>query len=77
MGSDYCSAPGTCVSVDAKHTFSEGRCEVTFLQHNMGSQTFCAEMVLGSWDGQPFFPTSLNSQKSSNKGCGGEGKIDL
>ncbi|KAJ6504023.1 hypothetical protein DFH09DRAFT_944136, partial [Mycena vulgaris] len=41
--------------VDAERAFSEGRREVNFLQHNIGYQTFRAEMALGSWDGQPFF----------------------
>ncbi|KAJ7147416.1 hypothetical protein C8R43DRAFT_926237 [Mycena crocata] len=54
MGSDFCSAPAT--SVDAERAFSEGRREIGFLQHNMSSQTFRAEMALGSWDDKPFFP---------------------
>ncbi|KAF7300733.1 HAT family dimerization protein [Mycena kentingensis (nom. inval.)] len=54
MGSDFCSMPAT--SVDVERAFSEGRREIGFMQHNMSAQTFRAEMALGSWDGQPFFP---------------------
>ncbi|KAJ7159147.1 hypothetical protein C8R43DRAFT_882280 [Mycena crocata] len=52
MGSDDCSAPAT--STDIEHPFSEHHWEVNFLQHNLGSQTFRGEMVLGSWDEKPF-----------------------
>jgi hypothetical protein len=43
-------------STDAERSFSEGRREVNFMQHNMASQTFKAEMAVGSWDGTPLFP---------------------
>jgi hypothetical protein len=43
-------------STDAERSFSEGRREVNFMQHNMDSQTFKAEMAVGSWDGTPLFP---------------------
>jgi hypothetical protein len=43
-------------STDAERAFSEGRREVNFMQHNMSSQTFKAEMAVGSWDGTPLFP---------------------
>ncbi|KIM77345.1 hypothetical protein PILCRDRAFT_48235, partial [Piloderma croceum F 1598] len=38
-------------STNAERAFSKGRCEVNFMQHNMSSQTFKAEMAVGSWDG--------------------------
>jgi hypothetical protein len=71
-GSDYCSAPSqsatqyanrilvkqlaTASSTDAERAFSEGHREVNFMQHNTTSQTFKAEMAVGSWDGTPLFP---------------------
>lgn len=47
-------------STDAERAFSEGRREVNFMQHNMASQTFKAQMAVGSWDGTPLFP-SINT----------------
>ena len=41
---------------DAERAFSKGRREVNFMQHNMPSQTFKAEMAVGSWDGTPLMP---------------------
>ncbi|KAJ7121521.1 hypothetical protein C8R44DRAFT_622450 [Mycena epipterygia] len=52
MGSDFCSAPAS--SADAECAFSEGRRRFGFIQHNMSSQTFRAEMAFGSWDEKPF-----------------------
>lgn len=43
-------------STDAERAFSEGRREVNFMQHNMSSQTFKAEMAVGSWFGTPLMP---------------------
>ncbi|KAH8110929.1 hypothetical protein DFH11DRAFT_1513652 [Phellopilus nigrolimitatus] len=54
MGSDFCSAPAS--SVDAERSFSDGRREINFMQHNISSQTFKAEMAVGSWEGTPLFP---------------------
>ena len=42
-------------STDAEWSFSEGHCEVNFMQHNMVSQTFKAEITVGLWDGTPLF----------------------
>lgn len=70
MGSDFCSAPGmlhtaskphctkkiAASSVDAERSFSDGQRQVNFMQHNMTSQTFKAQMSVGSWDGTPIFP---------------------
>ena len=43
-------------STDVERAFSDGRREVNFMQHNMSSQTFKAEMAVGSWDGTPLMP---------------------
>ncbi|KAG5633419.1 hypothetical protein H0H81_007971, partial [Sphagnurus paluster] len=47
MGLDICSAPAS--SVDAERAFLGGQREVNHLQHNMSSQTFKADMAVGSW----------------------------
>jgi hypothetical protein len=31
------------------------------MQHNMSSQTFKAEMAVGSWDGNPLMPNILEA----------------
>ncbi|KIK94752.1 hypothetical protein PAXRUDRAFT_142211 [Paxillus rubicundulus Ve08.2h10] len=54
MALDYCSAPAS--STDTERAFSDGRRELNFMQHNTSSQTFKAEMAVGSWDGTPLFP---------------------
>ncbi|KJA15695.1 hypothetical protein HYPSUDRAFT_148696 [Hypholoma sublateritium FD-334 SS-4] len=54
MASDYCSAPAT--SVDAERAFSTGCRQVNFMQTNMNSQTFKAQMAIGSWARSPLFP---------------------
>ncbi|KZP21977.1 hypothetical protein FIBSPDRAFT_671842, partial [Athelia psychrophila] len=36
--------------------FSCGRLQVSHLQHNMSSQTFKAQMAVGSWAGTPLMP---------------------
>lgn len=43
-------------SVDAERAFSDGRLEVNDLQHNTSSQTFKAQMAVGSWAASPLFP---------------------
>ncbi|EJC99098.1 uncharacterized protein FOMMEDRAFT_94387 [Fomitiporia mediterranea MF3/22] len=53
MGTDFCSAPAT--SVDAERAFSVGRRQINFMQHNTSSDTFRAQMAVGSWDGTPLF----------------------
>ncbi|KAF8833538.1 hypothetical protein BDN67DRAFT_916754 [Paxillus ammoniavirescens] len=53
MALDYCSAPAA--SMDTERAFSDGRCEINFMQHNTSSQTFKSEMVIGSWEGTPLF----------------------
>ena len=39
-----------------EQAFFEGHRKVNFIQHNTTSQTFKAEMAVGSWDGTPLFP---------------------
>jgi hypothetical protein len=64
MGMDFCSAPGLLFftlimaiihhnlllasSVDAERAFSSGCLQVNHLQHNMSSQSFKAQVALGS-----------------------------
>ncbi|KAF8990540.1 hypothetical protein BDQ17DRAFT_1255708, partial [Cyathus striatus] len=36
--------------------FSSGHLQINHLQHNMSSQTFKAQMALGSWAKTPLFP---------------------
>jgi hypothetical protein len=43
-------------SVDAERSFSGGRLQVGDFQHGISSQTFKAEMGVGSWFGTPFMP---------------------
>ncbi|TFK20224.1 hypothetical protein FA15DRAFT_600119 [Coprinopsis marcescibilis] len=54
MAIDFCSALAS--SVDTEQAFSVGRCQVSFMQHSMSSQTFKAKMAVGSWSQAPFFP---------------------
>ncbi|TFK37815.1 hypothetical protein BDQ12DRAFT_607120 [Crucibulum laeve] len=54
MGSDFCSAPAS--SVDAEHAFSTGRLDINHLQHQMNSQTFKAQIAVGSWAKTPLYP---------------------
>ncbi|KAF7978554.1 hypothetical protein HWV62_45470 [Athelia sp. TMB] len=53
MGSDCCSAPAS--SVDAERAFSRGRLQVNHMQHCMKSQTFKAQMAVGSWALTPLY----------------------
>jgi hypothetical protein len=43
-------------SVDAERAFSGGRLQVNHLQHGTSSQTFKAQMAVGSWVGSDIFP---------------------
>ncbi|KAF9232812.1 hypothetical protein BU15DRAFT_20818, partial [Melanogaster broomeanus] len=38
--------------------FSGGRLQVSHLQHRMGSQSFKAQVAVGSWYGTPLLPNS-------------------
>ena len=44
-------------SVDAEHAFSGGRLQINHLQHGTSSQTFKAQMAVGSWTHSDIFPT--------------------
>jgi len=55
MVTDFCSGPASLV--DAERAFSNGRRAVNFMQHNMSSATFRAQMAVGSWLGTPLFPS--------------------
>ncbi|KAF8595928.1 hypothetical protein BDV93DRAFT_455862, partial [Ceratobasidium sp. AG-I] len=43
----------TALSVDAKRSFSNGCLMVNHLQHRISTQSFQAQMVIGSWVGTP------------------------
>ncbi|KAG2103989.1 uncharacterized protein F5147DRAFT_775695 [Suillus discolor] len=51
MALDFLSAPAS--SVDAKRTFSDGHLQVNHLQHSISSQTFKAQVAVGSWFNTP------------------------
>ncbi|KAF8987429.1 hypothetical protein BDQ17DRAFT_1193931, partial [Cyathus striatus] len=53
IGLDFCSAP--TLSVDCEQAFSSGHLQINHLQHNMSSQTFKAQMAVGSWAKTPFY----------------------
>ncbi|KAE9384111.1 hypothetical protein BT96DRAFT_842771 [Gymnopus androsaceus JB14] len=53
MALAYCSAPAT--TVDGEQSFSEGRNQCGWNQHNMVSQTFREKMSVGAWQDGPFF----------------------
>ncbi|KAF9789385.1 hypothetical protein BJ322DRAFT_979932, partial [Thelephora terrestris] len=44
-------------SVDAERAFSGGRLQINHLQHGTNSQTFRAQMAIGSWVGSDIFPS--------------------
>lgn len=50
-------------SVDAERAFSQGRLQVNHLQHNMSSQTFKANMAIGSWSKTPLLPGLVDITK--------------
>ncbi|KAL4078011.1 hypothetical protein J3A83DRAFT_4218796 [Scleroderma citrinum] len=49
--SNYCSLIPAFLasSVDAERAFSSGRLQVNYLLHQMGSQSFKAQVAVGSW----------------------------
>ena len=86
MALDFLSAPGLAVShycslrklmsillassVDAERTFSGGRLQVNHLQHQMSSQSFKAQVAVGSWYNTPLLPnmssaTAIITNKTS------------
>ncbi|KAG2353393.1 hypothetical protein BDR07DRAFT_1283007 [Suillus spraguei] len=54
MALDFLSAPAS--SVDAEQAFSGGRLQVNHLQHGISSQTFKAQVSVGSWFNTPLMP---------------------
>lgn len=92
MGSDFCSAPGTlqtaslsvifnfplkASSVDAERAFSTGRLEINHLQHNMNSQTFKAQMAVGSWAKTPLYPGFSEVTKIIETAMGEETSLEV
>lgn len=55
-------------SVDTERSFSGGCLQVNHLQHNMGSNTFRAQMAIGSWDRTPLLPDITEIVKMIGKG---------
>ncbi|KAF8994100.1 hypothetical protein BDQ17DRAFT_1252081 [Cyathus striatus] len=43
-------------SVGCERAFSSGHLQISHLQHNTSSQTFKAQMALGSWAKSPLYP---------------------
>jgi hypothetical protein len=67
-------------SVDAERAFSGSRLQVGHLQHGISSQTFKAQMAVGSWIGTPLMPdithpTNILQARMTRKGVenGGSG----
>ncbi|KAI6042353.1 hypothetical protein EDC04DRAFT_2564264 [Pisolithus marmoratus] len=48
-------------SVDAERAFSGGRLQVNHLQHRMGSQSFKAQVAVGSWYNTPLLPSTSSA----------------
>ena len=73
----------TASSVDAERAFSCGWLQVNHLQHGMSSQTFKAQMAVGSWIGPPIFPSIdpfisiIENKMSREKKVDGKKKEDL
>ncbi len=62
-------------SVDAERAFSDGRLQINHLQHNMSSQTFKAQMALGSWARTPLYPGLSDAIKIITKASSGPEKV--
>ncbi|OJA21002.1 hypothetical protein AZE42_14207, partial [Rhizopogon vesiculosus] len=59
-------------SVDAERAFSGGRLQVNHLQHGISSQTFKAQVAVGSWLNTPLMPdlsiaTTIMREKMGKK----------
>ncbi|KIN96774.1 hypothetical protein M404DRAFT_162417, partial [Pisolithus tinctorius Marx 270] len=48
-------------SVDAERAFSGGCLQVNHLQHWMGSQSFKAQVAVGSWYDTPLLPSTSSA----------------
>jgi hypothetical protein len=71
----YChfSPSSLASSVDAERAFSAGRLQVNHLQHGVSSQTFRAQVAIGSWSQTPLMPnlhtvTSIIDARRKGKG---------
>jgi hypothetical protein len=65
-------------SVDAERAFSMGRLEVNHLQHNMNSQTFKAQVAVGSWAKTPLYPGFTEVTKIVERNmASGEVELDV
>lgn len=70
MALDFLSAPAS--SVDAERAFSGGRLQVNHLQHGISSQTFKAQVAVGSWFNTPLMPdleVATNIMRQKMKGA--------
>jgi len=62
-------------SVDTEHAFSGGRLQVNHLQHQMSSQSFKAQVAVGSWYDTPLLPNMssataiITNKMSKGKAC--------
>ncbi|KAI6045222.1 hypothetical protein EDC04DRAFT_2598822 [Pisolithus marmoratus] len=54
-------------SVDAERAFSGGRLQVNHLQHRISSQSFKAQVAVGSWYGSPVLPDTKSIAGIINK----------
>lgn len=64
-------------SVDAERAFSGGRLQVNHLQHGTNSQTFRAQMAVGSWVGSDIFPTLEPFEKIIESVSSRSGKVKV
>ncbi|KAI6032495.1 hypothetical protein EDC04DRAFT_2510380, partial [Pisolithus marmoratus] len=54
-------------SVDAKCVFSGGHLQVSHLQYGLSSQSFKAQVAVGSWYGSPVLPDTKVIASMINK----------
>ena len=64
-------------SVDAEWAFSGGRLQVNHLQHGTNSQTFRAQMAVGSWVGSDIFPTLEVFEKAIERGSSKSQRVNV
>ena len=63
-------------SVDAERAFSTGWLEANHLQHNMNSQTFKAQVAVGSWARTLLYPRFTEVTKIVKRSIG-DGEVEL
>jgi hypothetical protein len=66
--------PTAASSVDAERAFSVGRLDVNHLQQNTSSQTFKAQIAVGSWARTPLYPGLSDTIKIVEKQMRHEGE---